>query len=126
MSHSGMGMIASGAADTVLCGGCETMSDVPLRLSRNLRHKLLQVPAGDRLGTGWGPAGDRLGTGWGPAGDRLGTGWGPAGDRLGTGWGPAGDRLGTAGGDYPLLILIQIPACWAAVRILNCQHVSQR
>jgi len=40
---SGMGMIASGAADTVVCGGCETMSDVPLRLSRNLRHKLLQM-----------------------------------------------------------------------------------
>ena len=50
MSHSGMGMIASGAADTVLCGGCETMSDVPLRLSRNLRHKLLQVRAGDCRG----------------------------------------------------------------------------
>ena len=34
-----MGMINSGAADCVIAGGVETMSDVPLRLSRKLRMR---------------------------------------------------------------------------------------
>jgi len=39
---SGMGYIASGAADVVLCGGVETMSDVPIRHSRLMRKHMLE------------------------------------------------------------------------------------
>ena len=39
---SGMGYIASGAADVVLCGGVETMSDVPIRHSRAMRKHMLE------------------------------------------------------------------------------------
>lgn len=38
-----MGMINSGAVDTVIAGGVETMSDVPLRLSRKLRTRLISM-----------------------------------------------------------------------------------
>jgi len=38
-----MGMINSGAADCVIAGGVETMSDVPLRLSRKLRMRLISM-----------------------------------------------------------------------------------
>lgn len=36
-----MGLIASGQADVVVCGGTESMSDVPIRFSRNMRKKLI-------------------------------------------------------------------------------------
>ena len=39
---SGMGYIAAGAADLVLCGGVETMSDVPIRHSRVMRKHMLE------------------------------------------------------------------------------------
>lgn len=39
---SGMGYIAAGAADVVLCGGVETMSDVPIRHSRAMRKHMLE------------------------------------------------------------------------------------
>ena len=38
-----MGMINSGSVDSVIAGGVETMSDVPLRLSRKLRQKLISM-----------------------------------------------------------------------------------
>ena len=34
--------IMSGVANTVVAGGCETFSDLPIRLSKPLRHKLLR------------------------------------------------------------------------------------
>jgi acetyl-CoA acyltransferase len=36
-----MQMIQLGHADVVICGGVETMSDIPIRLSRGLRKTLL-------------------------------------------------------------------------------------
>lgn len=36
-----MGMIATGQADTCIAGGVETMSDVPIRFSRNVRKAML-------------------------------------------------------------------------------------
>lgn len=38
-----IGLIASGAYDVVAAGGVETMSDVPIRLNRNLRSMLLKM-----------------------------------------------------------------------------------
>lgn len=38
---TGMGFIASGAGDVVLCGGVETMSDVPIRHAKAMRKHLL-------------------------------------------------------------------------------------
>ena len=38
-----MGMIKSGAVDSVIAGGVETMSDVPLRLTRKLRTRLIYL-----------------------------------------------------------------------------------
>lgn len=38
-----MGMISCGSADGVIAGGVETMSDVPLRLSRKLRTRLISM-----------------------------------------------------------------------------------
>ena len=40
---SAMGMISCGSADGVIAGGVETMSDVPLRLSRKLRTRLISM-----------------------------------------------------------------------------------
>lgn len=40
---SAIGLIASGAYDVVAAGGVETMSDVPIRLNRNLRSMLLKM-----------------------------------------------------------------------------------
>jgi len=40
---SGIGMIHSGMCDTVIAGGVEFMSDVPIRLNRDLRKKLLNL-----------------------------------------------------------------------------------
>ena len=37
----GMGLIASGGCDTVVAGGVEFMSDVPIRHSRKMRKLLL-------------------------------------------------------------------------------------
>ena len=39
----GIGLIASGAYDVIVAGGVETMSDVPIRLNRNLRAMLLKM-----------------------------------------------------------------------------------
>jgi len=38
---SGIGVILSGNAEVVLCGGTETMSDVPIRWNRKMRKKML-------------------------------------------------------------------------------------
>lgn len=37
-----MGYINSGTADAVLVGGVESMSDVPIRFSRNIRKRLIK------------------------------------------------------------------------------------
>ena len=39
---TGMGFISSGAGDVVLCGGVETMSDVPIRHAKAMRKHLLR------------------------------------------------------------------------------------
>lgn len=39
---TGMGYINSGTADAVLVGGVESMSDVPIRFSRNIRKRLIK------------------------------------------------------------------------------------
>ena len=48
-----MGLIYSGQCDTTIAGGVEFMSDVPIRLNRDLRKKLLTLnrakSAGQRL-----------------------------------------------------------------------------
>lgn len=38
-----MGLIFSGQCDTAIAGGIEFMSDVPIRLNRDLRKKLLTL-----------------------------------------------------------------------------------
>ena len=38
-----MGLIFSGQCDTAIAGGVEFMSDVPIRLNRDLRKKLLTL-----------------------------------------------------------------------------------
>lgn len=38
-----MGMIATNSYDTIVCGGVETMSDVPIRHSRKMRSTLLRL-----------------------------------------------------------------------------------
>eukprot|EP00980_Cylindrotheca_fusiformis_P021077 scaffold8079_cov121-Cylindrotheca_fusiformis.AAC.5 len=40
---SGAQQIMTGHADVVLAGGCETFSDVPIRLTRNVRQKLITM-----------------------------------------------------------------------------------
>ncbi|XP_057313314.1 trifunctional enzyme subunit beta, mitochondrial-like [Hydractinia symbiolongicarpus] len=51
---TGMGLIYSGQCDSVVAGGIEFMSDVPIRLNRDLRKKLLTMnrakSVGQRLG----------------------------------------------------------------------------
>ena len=42
-ASNAMQMIKSGAADTVIAGGVETMSDVPIRFSRPIRKRLLDA-----------------------------------------------------------------------------------
>lgn len=39
---TGIGLIAAGAYDSVVCGGVEFMSDIPIRLSRKLRSLMIQ------------------------------------------------------------------------------------
>ena len=47
---AGIGLIASGHCDTVITGGVEFMSDVPIRLSRKLRKTLLTMNKAKSLG----------------------------------------------------------------------------
>jgi len=42
--------IQSGRADVIIAGGCETFSDVPIRLTRALRQKLIQLPKHQKKG----------------------------------------------------------------------------
>lgn len=44
------GAITSGHASSVLIGGCETMSDVPIRFSRPIRKRLLKVGKAKGIG----------------------------------------------------------------------------
>jgi len=41
---TGMGMISTGAADVVVAGGVEFMSDVPIRFSRKMRELMMSMP----------------------------------------------------------------------------------
>lgn len=47
---TGIGLIASGTYDSVVCGGVEFMSDVPIRLSRKLRALLLKLNKAKTVG----------------------------------------------------------------------------
>eukprot|EP00591_Stephanopyxis_turris_P006852 CAMPEP_0195518548 /NCGR_PEP_ID=MMETSP0794_2-20130614/13122_1 /TAXON_ID=515487 /ORGANISM="Stephanopyxis turris, Strain CCMP 815" /LENGTH=441 /DNA_ID=CAMNT_0040647535 /DNA_START=74 /DNA_END=1399 /DNA_ORIENTATION=+ len=47
---TGAEKILTGHADVVIAGGCETFSDVPIRLSRTLRQKLIQLPKAMKKG----------------------------------------------------------------------------
>ena len=51
---AGMGLISTGAADVVIAGGVEFMSDVPIRHSRKMRKLMLSLnkakTTGARLG----------------------------------------------------------------------------
>ncbi|KAK2553671.1 Trifunctional enzyme subunit beta [Acropora cervicornis] len=47
---SAIGLVASGQCDTVIAGGVEFMSDVPIRLSRPLRKTLLSMNKAKTLG----------------------------------------------------------------------------
>ncbi|XP_062506723.1 trifunctional enzyme subunit beta, mitochondrial-like [Corticium candelabrum] len=47
---SAMGLIAGGQADTVIAGGVEFMSDVPIRVSRGVRSKLMAFDRAKSLG----------------------------------------------------------------------------
>jgi acetyl-CoA acyltransferase len=53
---SGAEKILSGRAHVVLAGGCETFSDVPIRLSRKLRQKLITLPKAMKKGGALGAA----------------------------------------------------------------------
>ncbi|XP_076098554.1 trifunctional enzyme subunit beta, mitochondrial-like [Mytilus galloprovincialis] len=46
---TGIGMIASGQMDTVVAGGVEFMSDVPIRFSRKMRKHMLSFPKAKTL-----------------------------------------------------------------------------
>lgn len=47
---SGIGLIHSGACDTVVAGGVEFMSDVPIRFSRELRKRMFSLNKAKSLG----------------------------------------------------------------------------
>ena len=47
---AGAEKILSGQADIVVAGGCETFSDVPIRYSRPIRQRLLQLPKASKKG----------------------------------------------------------------------------
>lgn len=47
---AGMGLIYSGQCDSVIAGGIEFMSDVPIRLNRDLRKKLLTLNRAKAMG----------------------------------------------------------------------------
>lgn len=40
----------AGRADVIIAGGCETFSDVPIRLSRPLRQTLIDMPKAMKKG----------------------------------------------------------------------------
>jgi acetyl-CoA acyltransferase len=40
---TGMGLLAAGCCDAIIAGGVETMSDVPIRFSRQMRKSMLQL-----------------------------------------------------------------------------------
>jgi len=46
----GMGMIAAGQCDTIVAGGVEFMSDVPIRHSRKMRKTMLALNKAKTLG----------------------------------------------------------------------------
>merc|ERR1711887_260939 len=63
---TGMGYIASGAAEVVVAGGVETMSDVPIRHSRAMRkHMLTKGQKIKSTGEIMGHSADRLAAAWG-------------------------------------------------------------
>jgi acetyl-CoA acyltransferase len=47
---TGMGLIATGTYDSIVCGGVEFMSDVPIRHSRKMRSLLLRANKAKTLG----------------------------------------------------------------------------
>lgn len=47
---SGMGLIATGTYDAIVCGGVEFMSDVPIRHSRKMRSLMLKASKAKTLG----------------------------------------------------------------------------
>lgn len=47
---SGAEKILSGQADIIVAGGCETFSDVPIRFSKPIRQRLLQLPKASKKG----------------------------------------------------------------------------
>lgn len=49
---TGAEKILSGQADIVIAGGTETCSDVPIRFTRNVRKRLMQVPKASKKGAG--------------------------------------------------------------------------
>lgn len=53
---SGAQQIMMGHADVVIAGGCETFSDVPIRLTRNVRQKLITVNKAMKKGGAVGAA----------------------------------------------------------------------
>jgi acetyl-CoA acyltransferase len=51
---SGAERILAGKADVVIAGGCETFSDVPIRLTRPIRQKLITMPKAMKKGGAFG------------------------------------------------------------------------
>ncbi|XP_073848220.1 mitochondrial trifunctional protein beta subunit [Musca autumnalis] len=47
---TGMGLIATGTYDTIVAGGVEFMSDVPIRFSRNMRSLMMRASKAKTLG----------------------------------------------------------------------------
>jgi len=47
---TGAEKILAGQADIIVAGGCETFSDVPIRFSKPIRKRLLQVPKASKKG----------------------------------------------------------------------------
>jgi acetyl-CoA acyltransferase len=47
---TGMGLIATGTYETIVCGGVEFMSDVPIRHSRKMRSLMLKASKAKSLG----------------------------------------------------------------------------
>lgn len=47
---TGMGLIATGTYDTIVCGGAEFMSDVPIRHSRKMRSLMLKANKAKTIG----------------------------------------------------------------------------
>ncbi|XP_072045934.1 trifunctional enzyme subunit beta, mitochondrial-like [Amphiura filiformis] len=60
---SAIGMIASGNADAVIAGGVETMSDVPIRFSRQMRKFMIRQQKAKSIGAKLGLAGKYLSLG---------------------------------------------------------------